>query len=83
MAPIMEKIAKKLHLHNKGSEELTSSTKTDAKTRVFDHEKVTVIFVLGGPGAGTLLSLFRQLFLMMSWLFNREGYSVLPTGSGL
>jgi len=23
---------------------------------VFDHERVTVIFVLGGPGAGTFLS---------------------------
>jgi len=51
MSPILEKIADKLHLHKKSPEE-SSSNQSDAKTRVFNHEKVTVIFVLGGPGAG-------------------------------
>jgi len=53
MAPIIEKIAEKLHLHKKSPEHTASPAKVDANTsQVFDHEKVTVIFVLGGPGAG-------------------------------
>jgi len=42
MSPIIDKIADALHLH-KGHVK---------PTPVFDHNKVTVIFVLGGPGAG-------------------------------
>ena len=34
---------------------------TEAKSPVFDHEKVTVLFVLGGPGAGELLHLRKTL----------------------
>ena len=30
-----------------------------APTPVFDHSKITVIFVLGGPGAGTIIQLCR------------------------
>ncbi|KII88801.1 hypothetical protein PLICRDRAFT_176338 [Plicaturopsis crispa FD-325 SS-3] len=45
MPAIVDKIADALHLH-KGAETTT------VKAPVFDSSKVTVIFVLGGPGAG-------------------------------
>ena len=52
MAPpnIVEKIADALHLpgsHKGGDGAEGATTKP-----IFDNEKVTVIFVLGGPGAG-------------------------------
>ncbi|KZS99313.1 UMP-CMP kinase [Sistotremastrum niveocremeum HHB9708] len=50
--PIIEKIADKLHLGSKPSGEATQESATSTSTPVFDHTKVTVIFVLGGPGAG-------------------------------
>ena len=43
--------------------------KGDTKMRMFDHEKVAVIFVLGGPGAGSLFTWFRPLFLIMLCFF--------------
>jgi UMP-CMP kinase len=64
MPAILDKIAHALHL-DKGKEatpvEATSTEPSAmatsaeaARTPVFDHNKVTVIFVLGGPGAGEL-----------------------------
>lgn len=43
MPAIIDKIAEVLHLHNDKSQQMSA---------VFDHTKVTVLFVLGGPGAG-------------------------------
>jgi len=61
MAPnIVEKIADALHLpgsHKSGGGAEGATTKP-----IFDKEKVTVIFVLGGPGAGAS-SLSLSLFL--------------------
>ncbi|KAI0062208.1 UMP-CMP kinase [Artomyces pyxidatus] len=49
MAPsIVAKIADKLHLHS--SKHVDASVGTSST--LFDHNKVTVVFVLGGPGAG-------------------------------
>ncbi|KAG7092202.1 UMP-CMP kinase [Marasmius oreades] len=44
MPAVIDKIAEALHLHKNRS--------TVASTPAFDEKKVTVIFVLGGPGAG-------------------------------
>jgi len=56
MPAILDKLANALHLHKKHQEEKTADMSTDSpevtKTPVFDNSKVTVIFVLGGPGAG-------------------------------
>ncbi|KAI0332050.1 UMP-CMP kinase [Cubamyces sp. BRFM 1775] len=49
MPAIVDKIAEALHL--KHHDDAAASTAT-AQTPVFDHEKVKVFFVLGGPGAG-------------------------------
>ena len=63
MAPnIVEKIADALHLpgfHGRGdgAEGATSATTKP----IFDNEKVTVIFVLGGPGAGSVFLSFPPL----------------------
>ena len=58
MAPnLIGKIADALHLpgtHKSGDETQAVATAEGAsKKPIFDNEKVTVIFVLGGPGAGT------------------------------
>jgi hypothetical protein len=50
MPAIIDKSAGALHLHN-GT--ITQDIHGD-KIPVFDGSKVTVIFVLGGPGAGTI-----------------------------
>lgn len=57
MSGVLDKIAHVLHLdkshpHHK-AQEVKSETPAAAKRPAFDHNKVTVIFVLGGPGAGT------------------------------
>ncbi|KAJ6455861.1 UMP-CMP kinase [Mycena sanguinolenta] len=44
MPTVLDKIADALHLHKEDKPQHTSP--------VFDHTKVTVLFVLGGPGAG-------------------------------
>jgi len=48
---VIEKIQEALHLkhHDKPHGDASGSSK---KPTVFDHDKVTIIFVLGGPGAG-------------------------------
>ncbi|KAI0340151.1 UMP-CMP kinase [Trametopsis cervina] len=55
MPAILDKIADALHLHNHKKEEhppASSSSEAKPKSPVFDVNKVTVLFVLGGPGAG-------------------------------
>jgi hypothetical protein len=56
MAPnIVEKIADALHIPGVHKhEEDKAATTAGGRTRkpIFEKEKVTVIFVLGGPGAG-------------------------------
>jgi hypothetical protein len=64
MPAILDKIAHALHM-DKGSKSptqssgqpapATHSTASTKATTAFDPEKVTVIFVLGGPGAGEAL----------------------------
>lgn len=59
MAPnIVEKIADALHIPgvNKHEDKAVSTAGGEAKKPIFEKEKVTVIFVLGGPGAGVSLS---------------------------
>ncbi|KAI0956943.1 UMP-CMP kinase, variant 3 [Taiwanofungus camphoratus] len=56
MPAIMDKIADALHLHKQHHEQKTEDASTSAAastapTPIFDS-KVTVIFVLGGPGVG-------------------------------
>jgi len=51
--PVLDSIAEKLHLKSPASRGPTGSNETDVKKEpVFDNSKITVIFVLGGPGAG-------------------------------
>lgn len=64
MPAIVDKIAEALHIkkHESGHPEPTTSTDASTapattsgagpKSQVFDHERVKVFFVLGGPGAG-------------------------------
>lgn len=50
---VLEKIAEKLHLKAAPNEEPAESKETDMKKKpALDNSKITVIFVLGGPGAG-------------------------------
>ncbi|KAI0637310.1 UMP-CMP kinase [Trametes polyzona] len=56
MPAVIDKIAEALHLkkhetHDNASAS-TSTPTAESKAPVFDHEKVKVFFVLGGPGAG-------------------------------
>ena len=51
MPAIIDKIADALHLHHY-KEGQSSAEGSQEKTPVFDKSKVTVFFVLGGPGAG-------------------------------
>jgi len=51
--PVLEKLAEKLHLKSPASKEESAKSETTMKKGpVFDNSKITVIFVLGGPGAG-------------------------------
>lgn len=68
MAPnnLVEKIADALHIpgvHKRGDgAEAAPAAEGETKKPIFEKEKVTVIFVLGGPGAGVSLS-FSHSFL--------------------
>jgi UMP-CMP kinase len=62
MPAITDKIANALHLHSRNKDEhhaASSSAQPEAtgpiKSPVFDSSKVTVLFVLGGPGVGKLM----------------------------
>lgn len=51
--PIFDKIAEKLHLKSPASKKEFTKSETDMKKEpALDNSKITVIFVLGGPGAG-------------------------------
>jgi len=52
--PVFDKIAEKLHLKSPATEGgPAESNETDVKKGpALDNSKITVIFVLGGPGAG-------------------------------
>jgi len=52
MPAIIGKIANALHLHKSHHPEEKHDDSASASTPAFDKSKVTVIFVLGGPGAG-------------------------------
>jgi len=59
MAPnIVENIADALHTPgaDKDEDKATATAGGETKKPIFEKEKVTVIFVLGGPGAGVSLS---------------------------
>lgn len=50
---ILDKIAEKLHLKSPAPKEESAKSKPDmTEGPAFDSSKITVIFVLGGPGAG-------------------------------
>ena len=53
MPAIIDKIAGALHLQKQKDAE----PKDTPKAPVFDKEKVTVLFVLGGPGVGACITL--------------------------
>lgn len=58
--PVLEKLAEKLHLKSPASKEESAKSETSMKKGpVFDNSKITVIFVLGGPGAGMILHVTR------------------------
>lgn len=51
--PVLDKIAEKLHLKSPASKEESAESAANVNEGpVFDNSKITVIFVLGGPGAG-------------------------------
>lgn len=62
MPAIVDKIADALHLHGHKKEhpqaaesssvQPATETADKPKSPVFDNSKITVLFVLGGPGAG-------------------------------
>jgi len=52
MPAIIDKIAHALHLDGRRGGHKKSKSKTSNKALAFDSEKVNVVFVLGGPGAG-------------------------------
>jgi hypothetical protein len=60
MAPnIVEKIADALHIpgvHKHEDKAAATAAGGETKKPIFEKEKVTVIFVLGGPGAGVSVS---------------------------
>jgi len=58
---VLDKLAEKLHRKSSATkEEPTESNESGAnKGPALDSSKITVIFVLGGPGAGTGLQLAR------------------------
>lgn len=58
---VLDTIAEKLHLKSPANkEEPADSNETGARNGpAFDNAKITVIFVLGGPGAGTSSRLGR------------------------
>jgi hypothetical protein len=58
MAPnIVEKIADALHIPgvHKDDDKAAATDGGETKKPIFEKEKVTVMFVLGGPGAGVSL----------------------------
>jgi len=74
MAPnLVEKIADALHLHKHEDHASAASTaEGTTKKPIFEKEKVTVIFVLGGPGAGK--------GTQCSLLVEKYGFSHLSAG---
>ena len=56
---LIEKIADALHLDHAST--TLSTAEGSTKKPIFEKEKVTVIFVLGGPGAGVSLSFSPSL----------------------
>ncbi|KAK7464269.1 bifunctional uridylate/adenylate kinase [Stygiomarasmius scandens] len=52
MPAIIDKIAHALHLDGRRGGHKKSKSKASNKALAFDSEKVNVVFVLGGPGAG-------------------------------
>jgi UMP-CMP kinase len=70
MAPnLIEKIADAVHL-------------PVAHKPIFDKEKVTVIFVLGGPGAGVCSILFRLPLMFFFFFPSCRIFMVLHAGKG-
>lgn len=56
MPSIVDKVAEALHIPRHHAHAEAPAVAADAKTPVFESSKVTVIFVLGGPGAGAFLA---------------------------
>ena len=83
MPAIVDKIADALHLskHPKHDAPAPESAEpSSSKAPVFDHEKVTVLFVLGGPGAGQPSSLRARAAASPA---ARQGHSVREPRQGL
>lgn len=53
---LIQKAAEVLHIHK---DRQAASSTSGAQATVFDPKKVTVIFVLGGPGVGESIQLSR------------------------
>jgi hypothetical protein len=77
MTPTPENVAQTLQSQNENVTQGAIPTNIDGKS-VFDYAKVTVIFVLGGPGAGVYKrsNSFSYLFCLHHFSF-REGHPVL------
>jgi hypothetical protein len=79
MPAIIDKIADALHLHKKKDEQDGSTTQPTAHTKetVFDSSKVTVLYVLGGPGAGRMPAPLCGSCTIMT--MDRQGYAMRQT----
>ena len=74
--PVFDKLAEKLRLKSPASEEDCPKPDIDAKKEpALDNSKITVIFVLGGPGAGMSLRI-PHLQVCGSLLGCRKGNTV-------
>lgn len=73
----MTMIAEKLHLKSPATKEETAkSNEAEANNGpALDNSKITVVFVLGGPGAGMGLQLTRPR-VRGSWSVYRQGHTV-------
>lgn len=86
--PVIQKIADALHLGSKTqSDQKANAPPTDTAQKstgpALDHNKVTVVFVLGGPGAGTLLGkhLLLELHLTVAQVRELKVLNLLKTTS--
>jgi hypothetical protein len=86
MPAVIEKIADALHIPRAHHSEQQSAAEASGSAApvvdnkpnqpVFDSSKVTVIFILGGPGAGVYRCPFAPRHVSRNAHIHRQGYTV-------